>query len=275
MAPADLCFVHLSDLHFLEDPARPQHGVRTREVFERAIPLVNTVGPHFIVAGGDLTSDEKEASYRHAQAAFARLRAPVHAIMGNHDDRYMFRSVFRPYGPPRRDPLYGAFDAGPCRVVLLDSHLPGAVAGRMDAEQLVWLDAELAAHPGRPTFAFVHHPPLPIGVRWLDELGFLNGDELIRVLAGHPQVRAVFFGHVHQPRAWRHRGIVFASVPALAFQFSPTEQDNTGGCHITRVTPGFRVVRYRNGGGFVTAIHYLNGRIAPDPPPERLPEYGP
>ena len=274
MVRPGLCFVHLSDIHFLEDPARPQYGVRTGEVFERAIPLVNAAQPDLIVLGGDLTSDEKVASYRRARAALARLNAPVHAIMGNHDDRSTYRSVFHPDGPASADPAYAAFDHGPCRFVLLDSHVPGAVEGRMDAPQLAWLDAELAAHPRRPTFAFVHHQPLPIGVKWLDNLGFLNGQDLVRVVERHPQVRAVFFGHVHQPRIWRYRGIVFASVPALAFQFSPTEQETTGR-HITLDPPGFRVVRSPDGDRFETAIHYLDGRIVPDPPADRLPEYAP
>jgi Icc protein len=265
--------VHLSDTHFLEDPALPQHGVRTAEIFERAIPLVNAVGADFVVAGGDLTSDENEASYRQARAAFACLNAPVHVLMGNHDDRHVYRAVFLPGETPSRDPVCGAFDRGSCRFVLLDSHVAGAVHGRMDDYQLAWLDADLAAHAGRPTFVFVHHPPLPIGVRWLDELGFLNGADLVHVLARHAQVRAVFFGHIHQPWARRHRGIVFAGVPALAFQFSPAEQETTGR-HITQGTPGFRVIYVRAGGDFESAIHYLDGRILRDPPPSEIPAYG-
>jgi Icc protein len=247
--------------------------VRTADIFERAIPLVNAVAPNLIVVGGDLTSDEKPASYRRARAGFARLRAPVHAIMGNHDDRAVYRSVFHPEGRPSPDPIYRAFDHGAWRFVLLDSHVPGAVEGGMDGAQLAWLDADLAAHPDRPTFAFVHHPPLPIGVRWLDDLGFLNGQELVHVVERHPQVRAMFFGHVHQRRIWRHHGIVFASVPALAFQFSPMEQEASGR-HITQDPPGFRVIRSPQGDGFETAVHYLDGRIVPDPPAGQLPEYG-
>ncbi len=273
-ARAEVRFVHLSDLHFLEDAARPQHGVRTAEIFERAFPLVNAVAADFIVAGGDLTSDEKEASYRQARAAFARLNAPVHILMGNHDDRHVYRSVFHPEKMPSRDPVCGAFVQGSCRFVLLDSHVAGAVHGQLDDYQLAWLDANLAAQAGQATFVFVHHPPLPIGVRWLDDLGFLNGADLVDVLARHAQVRAVFFGHIHQPWIRRHRGIVFAGVPALAFQFSATEQEATGR-HITRDTPGFRVVRAQADGGFETAIHYLDGRIVPDPPLDRIPEFAP
>ena len=273
MAEPSLCVVHVSDLHLAEDSSASQHGVRTAEIFERAIPLVNAVHPDLVVVGGDLTSDEKPASYCRARAGFARLHAPVHAVMGNHDDRSVYRAVFHPDGPPTPEPLYRAFDHGPWRFVLLDSHLPGRVEGHMDAAQLAWLDADLGAHPGRPTFAFVHHPPLSIGVKWLDNLGFLNGHDLARVVARHPQVRAVFFGHVHQPRIWRYRGIVFASVPALAFQFSSTEQDTTGR-HITLDPPGFRVVRTRDGGRFETAVHYLDGRVVPDPPIDQVPEYG-
>lgn len=274
MPPAGLCFVHLSDTHFLEDPSKPQYGIRTAEIFERAVPLVNAVHPDLIVVGGDLTSDEKEASYHRARTAFARLDAPVHAMMGNHDDRRAYRSAFCADQPASGDPVVRAFDHGSCRFVLLDSQLPGAVEGRMDGDQLAWLERDLAAHLDRPTFVFVHHPPLPIGVRWLDNMGFLNGGDLVRVIQRHLQVRAVLFGHIHQPRIWRYRGVVFAGVPALAFQFSLTEQEASGR-HITQETPAFRVCRTRDGGRFDSALHYLDGRIVPDPPADQLPEYSP
>jgi Icc protein len=273
MARGEFCFVHFSDLHLLADPQQTQYDVRTGEILERAIPLVNAVGPDLVVVGGDLTSDEKTASYQRARAAFARLTAPTHAIMGNHDDRAVYRSVFHPDAPLSSAPTYRGVHHAGCRFLLLDSHIPGEVEGMMGPEQLAWVDATLTKYPDRSTFCFVHHQPLPIGVKWLDNLGFLNGQDLIRIVARHPQVRAVFFSHVHQPRIWRHLGFTLASVPALAFQFSQTEQE-TNGRHITHEMPGFRVVRVRGNGRIETAIHSLDGTVVPDPAPDQLPRYG-
>ena len=90
MPPADLCVAHLSDIHFLEDPWQPQHGVRTAEVFERTIPFVNALRPDLVVVSGDLASDEKEASYRRAREAFARLAAPVRVLSS---ESPLFRTI--------------------------------------------------------------------------------------------------------------------------------------------------------------------------------------
>ena len=45
------------------------------------------------------------------------------------------------------------------------------------------------------------------------------------LLARHPQVQAVAYGHVHQARCWRYGKTLFVGTPALAFQFSPINQE--------------------------------------------------
>jgi Icc protein len=154
------------------------------------------------------------------------------------------------------------------RFVLLDSTLPGKEEGNLSAEQLAWLEEELAAHRGRPTWVFLHHQPLPIYIRWLDRLGLQNPDPFLSIVARHPQVRAVAYGHVHQPRRWRYGKALFISVPALAFQFSPINQEE----EITQDTPGFRVVEMV-GGQARHRLQYLDGRVIPEPDLKAIPVY--
>lgn len=268
MPEARLSFLHISDLHILADEGRLQHGADTGAILRQAIPVMNGIEPDFIIASGDLISDESEGSYRRLQTLLAPLRAPVHFMLGNHDDRAAFRRVFRPDEPASAEAVCQAFERGGLRFLLLDSVLPGRVEGRLADEQLHWLARELSAHPDRPTWVFLHHQPLPIYIRWLDVLGLQNPDGFLAVLASHPQVEAVCYGHVHQARRWRYGGVLFLGVPALAFQFSPVHQDPT----ITLEAPGFRRVEI-GGTERRSWLHFLDGRVVPEPSPPAIPVY--
>jgi Icc protein len=268
MPDTPLSFLHISDLHILGEEERRQYGADTGAILRQAVPMMNALRPDFIIASGDLIGDESEGSYRRLQALLAPLRPPVHFVMGNHDDRTAFRRVFRREVRPSADPVYEAFERGGVRFLLLDSVLPGKAEGRLAAEQLSWLEAELATHSGRPTWVFLHHQPLPIYIRWLDALGLQNQEEFLAVLARHPHVEVVCYGHVHQVRRWRYRGALFLSAPALAFQFSPINQE----LEITEEPPGFRRVEVR-GGERRHWLHFLDGRVVPDPPLPAIPIY--
>jgi Icc protein len=268
MPDGRLSFLHISDLHIAAEEGRRQHGADTAAILRQAVPMMDALRPDFIIASGDLVSDESEESYRRLKALLAPLRAPVHFMMGNHDDRPAFRRVFRPDEPASAEWVCEAFERGGLRFLLLDSVLPGKVEGRLADEQLSWMERELSAHPERPTWVFLHHQPLPIYIRWLDVLGLRNQEEFLAVLARHPQVETVCYGHVHQVRRFRYRGVPFLSVPALAFQFSSVSQEP----EITPEPPGFRRVEIR-GGERRHWLHFLDGRVIPEPALPAIPIY--
>ncbi len=266
--PAKLRFAHLSDLHIPGRAGEQVHGADTEAIFREAVRRVNELRPDFVVATGDLSADGSEASYQRLRDLLRPLRAPLHACPGNHDDRSRWRRAF---GIPAGDaPLHEAFEAAGYRFLLLDSTQPGKEEGWLGAEELAWLAGELEAYPTAPTWLFLHHQPLPVYVRWLDGIGLKNGDALLAVLRCHPQVEAVGYGHVHLPRRWRYAGVLYVSVPALAFQVSPLSQEPE-----IRLDPaGFRRVELGNG-GIREWLHYLDGRVVPQPLPDATPVYVP
>jgi Icc protein len=268
MPASRLRFLHISDLHILGDAGRRQYGVDTAETLARAVPVMHALAPDFIIASGDLISDESEASYRRLRQLLEPLRVPIYFLMGNHDDRRAFRRVFRPHEAATDEPVTAAFEHGGRRFLLLDSVQPGKVEGTLGAEQLAWLDAVLGAGPDLPTWIFLHHQPLPIFIRWLDDLGLTDGDALLAVLARSPQVEVVAYGHIHQPRRWRYQRTLFLGVPALAFQFSSVSQEMA----VTQEPPGFRLVEIANGTRRST-LHFLNGRVEAEPSDLAIPVY--
>jgi Icc protein len=268
MPGRSLRFLHISDLHILGEEGRRQYGADTAAILQQAVPMMNALEPDFVIASGDLISDESEESYRRLQSLLKPVKAPIHFMMGNHDDRAAFRRVFRPGESPSADPVCEAFEQVGVRFLLLDSVLPGKVEGYLSPDQLHWLETELAAHPTRPTWVFLHHQPLPIYIRWLDALGLQNQDDFLAVLARHPQVQNVGYGHVHQVRRWRYRGVLFMSVPALAFQISPLHQE----MEITLDPPGFRRIEIADGEQRHW-LHYLDGRVVEEPSVLAIPIY--
>ncbi len=67
------------------------------------------------------------------------------------------------YLPRPGVPIRYAVEQFPVRLLGLDTLVPGADGGALDAAQLEWLEAQLAAAPGRPTLIFLHHPPVKTG----------------------------------------------------------------------------------------------------------------
>ncbi len=241
-------FIQVSDTHLVADTGLESHGVNPYENLERIIVHISHLDPlpAFVMFTGDLIGDDDPQSYRHLELLTARLPSPAYFAMGNHDLRQPFRRVVLGEASPGSDRYYYTFDAVGHRFVVLDSLVEGRVAGMLDAAQLAWLEATLTDGLQQPTVAFMHHPPVPTGVDWLDAHAFGNGDDLVDILARHRQVQRVFFGHVHMPLQITERGVQFTSVPSSAYQFG----DTINAPKVWPGPPGYGVV------------HLLEGRLS-------------
>ncbi|MGE0005465.1 MAG: phosphodiesterase, partial [Parvibaculaceae bacterium] len=94
--------------------------------------------------------------------------------------------------------LQDAIDLPGLRIILLDTHDPGHVAGRLDAVRLRWLEEALAGAQGRPVHLFMHHPPFPLHMAEFDSLPLAGADALRDLVTRHGRVRHIHAGHVHR-----------------------------------------------------------------------------
>ena len=128
---------------------------------------------------------------------------PVALLPGNHEQRMRLRAALgrqatlAPARLPLSEPETGA---GSWRLLLLDSHCPGRIDGRLGSRQWAWLERELVAAERDGAFLLLalHHPPGPIGDAFLDSIALEEGPALLALLAQRPVVRGLVFGHVHQ-----------------------------------------------------------------------------
>jgi hypothetical protein len=181
---------------------------------------LNARPPAVVVFNGDLVNSVKPEQISNFLAHAKRLTPTTILTHGNHDGHHPypeFRAMQRAVNGT--DLARFSFDCGrwhfvtiPCNFKPTDPY-----AG----ETLDWLAADLAAHRGRPTVAFVHYHLMPVG---LSQLEWYTYDKpyrrkLLDILTAAGNVRWVVHGHVHNgvqtsaKTAWTWRGVNFLVCP--------------------------------------------------------------
>lgn len=212
--------VQISDTHLLADRTGCVAEVPTWLSFCAVLDDIDERHGNFdlLVVTGDLAQDELEPTYAHLREGLGERLSRSRLIPGNHDDRPALRKIFPEFFSADAQWLTFAVDCGNWRVVGLDSQVTGAVHGALSAEQLKWLDDELSHHP-QPHLIFLHHPPLAIGVPWMDGIRLRNEEPFLELLSKHPHVKAVSAGHVHQPFSQTTSAPAIYTAPSTCFQF--------------------------------------------------------
>lgn len=170
---------------------------------------------------GDLIHDDSESAYTRFREFLLPLNLRVHCVPGNHDVPELMRPVC--CRPPFS---YCAYEeVGDWLLVGIDSYLAGEAGGAVSGEELDRLSDIVVRSPARHVMVFLHHPPVPMGSAWLDNVGMRNGDEFLERLRTLRRVRAAAFGHVHQPYDDDYEGIRILATPSTCRQFKPNSDD--------------------------------------------------
>ena len=111
----------------------------------------------------------------------------------------------------------------------------------------------MASGAHAPTLLFVHHPPIPINVTWLDELGLDEAAGLLELIETSPQVKVVCAGHVHQEFAGHIGTAAMYTTPSTCVQFSAHAEEGFD----TRMA-GYRTFTLDEDGGYCTKVHRLS-----------------
>lgn len=258
--PSDsVCIVQLTDSHLYADPNADLLGLDTAASLSAVIDLVleEVACMDLVLATGDIAQDGNERAYRRFIEAAARLPAPCCWIPGNHDDAALMARIGGETGLSRH-----WVDAGNWRIVMLDSSIPGAVAGHLSTTQLAALDDALQGAGERFVMVCLHHHPVPIGCDWMDPLGLLNAQDLLPRLRAHAQVKVVLWGHVHQELDQHEDGLRLLATPSTCVQFARHSADFATDTQ----APGYRSLTLLPDGRIETRVSRLQaGRFLPDP----------
>jgi Icc protein len=208
-----MLIAHLSDTHFQAGPLGAQPAAGLNLALGRLLALEPR--PDCVVITGDLADNGNPVDYRDLHTVLDRCPVPVHLTTGNHD---VPAALVAEFGGTRYlgggESAHYVVEYPAATVIAADSNVPGSPGGRLGPEQLAWIDSVLAARPEVPAFVALHHPPVPIGIPFLDGMRLADGPELGEVLARHAHVARVLAGHVHRVTSVPFAGTLVTTAPS-------------------------------------------------------------
>jgi Icc protein len=224
-----MLIAHLSDPHLRPRGQLYQGLVDSNAMFEAAIHHLNALVPQpdLVLLTGDIVDGGTAAEYAVASEMLAKIRQPILAIPGNHDERDAFRACFQhhPY-LARSGPLHVSVGKqGPVRILGVDVTVPGQHHGEMDDAACLWLEERLAEEPERPTLVMMHQPPIESGIPYIDAYNCRQGERLAAIVSRYPAVERVLCGHIHRFMQARFGGTMLVTCPStttsIALRLAP------------------------------------------------------
>lgn len=205
--------IQVTDTHIV--PAGEQcAGLDPRARLDSVVDVINRnhADAELCIFSGDLTQKGSVEAFEELRECLAALELPYRLMIGNHDKRDNFQHVF-PDAPA--DPngfVQQSVETSEGVLLLLDSHDPDGHFGSYREKRLEWLAAQLELAGERPVYIFVHHPPFNIEIPRMDRMALLEAEPLAALLGKHPNIRHLFFGHIHRGLAGSWRGIPFSAI---------------------------------------------------------------
>lgn len=236
-APQDFTFLFITDTHL-------QPELNAAVGCDMAFKKARSLKSDFVIQGGDHVYDSLAVSKDRASSLFdlyakteQDLGLRIYHTLGNHD----CFGIYPASGVTSADPLYGkkmfeerfgktyySFDHKGVHFIVLDSigFTPDrAYEGRVDAEQLAWLAADLKALPaGAPVIVSVHIPlvtafdsyvPVPAKPPEHHGMSVANSSDVIALFEGH-NVLGVLQGHTHINERVDWHGVPYITSGAVS-----------------------------------------------------------
>lgn len=213
----DFEFVLITDTHYMLDGVEEvEFESRRRQTarVERALELVDSLDPEFVIHLGDMVqefpeSDDFETAVAEANQQFEIVDAEHYYVAGNHDigdkpDPTMPTDSVTRKSLEQYHARYGqswySWDYGGIHFIVLNSQIMNSSLSQAD-EQREWLEGDLQSTGDKPILLFLHLPPF---LHRPDEpaLGhYDNIDQpartwLLQLIRDNP-VELLFAGHSH------------------------------------------------------------------------------
>jgi len=198
---------------------------------------------------GDLIQDDSREAYERFREAMLPLGLPVYCVPGNHDIRDMMKDALA--GPEFH--YCDSVANGAWLITGIDSCIDDDAAGRIDDHEMERLEAVLEETEAEHVLICLHHPPLPVGSKWLDQVGLKNGEEFLRLIARTGKVRAAIFGHVHQAFEGSYESIQIIGTPSTCRQFKVASDEFA----LDNNPPAYRRVSLHSDGTVDTELIWL------------------
>lgn len=247
-------FIQISDCHLGPLTSEALLGLNTDESLHDVLALIAEKESDFdyMVCTGDIASAGHESCYRRFVSIIRQyFSEPLAWLPGNHDSADIMASVNLPQVPEAR-----AIELGNWLILLLDSVVPFKVHGNFEQGELDYLEQKLAANPDKHVMVMLHHQPVLVGSKWIDQYILRNADAFFAVIDRFPNVKAIVWGHVHQDFSGQRNQVKLIATPSTCVQFKPLCDDFT----VDTLMPGYRWFDLSDDGTLDTGIERVAGK---------------
>lgn len=224
-------------------------GLDVNERLARVLEHAAARDPDAYFLTGDFCATEpRQETFFQLRPILDQLGKPYYITPGNHDDRHMLRNAFFLEGH-NDEPIIGLVRVNDRDFLFLDSCL-----GAVGEDQQAWLSRAIAAYPAADIV--MHHPPVPMGVTFMDGTYPLrNPEDLLPILAADGALRRVFCGHFHSGRMVHHGNLEVHLCPPTSFFINP-EADNFEQDYLP---PAYTLLEWTDEGDFRSIPTYVAG----------------
>jgi len=213
-----LTFVQVSDSHigFTKD-ANPD----ARATFRDAVALIKAMPqkPAFILHTGDVTQLSKDQEFADADAILSEAGVTAFHVPGEHDmlDEGQGKAFLDRYGKNTKGDGWFSFDHSGVHFVGLVNvkQLQAGGMGHLGADQLAWLEKDLAGRSSsQPIVVFAHIPLWTVYADW--GWGTDDSAQALSMLKRFGSV-TVLNGHIHQVQQKVEGNVSFHTARSTAF----------------------------------------------------------
>ncbi|SOD98634.1 metallophosphoesterase family protein [Spirosoma fluviale] len=239
----------LTDMHLGAEGELPE-GVDVRQNFLKALDFLSELKPSCLVLGGDFCNATGDLSiYKWVRQQIDALPFPYYVISGNHDNSMMLAEVFNKKHDLHEGELYYALPLEGRPALFLDSS-----EGVLSDQQWTWFRDYLSALRDTNIIVFMHHPPLPADVQFMDrKYPFRQSEQFIELVRDLPCHITVVCGHYHVEKVVQRGNLLALLSPSTFYQM----KQDTVGFSIDTLRIGIREINLTTH-GTNSAVFYLD-----------------
>lgn len=223
----NLTFAQISDAHFSSAQTNTSYRLTAEsgELLEDAISQINeTPGIDFVMFTGDMINTPYQNELMKFLFYANKLKSPWYSVYGNHDicvggnlSKQLYLDILNSHNRNFHfaKPYYSFVPKRGFKVIGLDSIIDDRITanGRIDSDQLKWLDKELSKSKKDVVLIFLHVPivePLKSNSHKL-----LNANEVLKVINKYKNPIAIFSGHYHTTKITQIGNVLHVSTSSL------------------------------------------------------------
>lgn len=246
-----LKFVHITDSHLLNQAEETFHSLNTKNNLETVLSHSQTHYPDidFLLFTGDISQTGSEESYLLFKSLIQEYDLPVYCVPGNHDTPKLLRQVI----PSCPNSSINIIQLGNFSLILLNSWVEDKHHGMINQYCLQQLEEHLKNNEDQFNIIAIHHPPVLINSKWLDEIGLKNQTEFLHIINKYPQNTLLICGHVHQEVDQQLEKLRLLATPSTCHQFKVNSDSRH---HIDTPSPAYRFIELTTD-NIDTKVHYI------------------